>query len=312
MCQHTKSASVGCDPIMQGRRKRVIRFLACFVLHLLLSLGALAQQEVTFPQVPSERLPVWRGYGEQVTAILSLPPETTEKIPAIVLIHTRGGYDHGHYEFYGAPLRQEGFATLELILFRVNPTHLPSDLVPHAFGALKYLASHPRIDPNRIGILGFSLGGILAMYTASEVLATEHLGSTPRFAAHVPVYPTCWIHEGVARGRERQKRLANVYTKLTGAPIHILAGGKDQWDDPDTCQKFIEALTPDARRSILLTYYPDATHTWDKPSSSHFSPQACKGRGCQVRNIYDPEIAQKGRQVVIEFFTSALLRTQTK
>ncbi len=292
------------------------RFLATFLVFTALSSGALSQQEVTFPQAPSERFPLWRGYGEQVTAILSLPPDAAGKVPAVVLIHTYGGYDAAHYEFYGAPLRQAGFATLELILYRVGrPTHLPSDLVPHAFGALKYLASHPRIDPNRIGILGFSLGGILAMYTASDVLATEHLGTGgPRFAAHMPFYPACWIHEEVARGTERTKRLANAYARLTGAPVHILAGGKDRWDDPDTCQKFLEALTPDARKSVVLTFFPDATHVWDVrgPRRRISGPAACKGRGCEVEVVYDPEIAQKGRQVVVEFFTSNLLRAQTK
>lgn len=176
------------------------RRLGWILVFSVLSSGALSQQEVTFPQVPSERLPVWRGYGEQVEAVLSLPPDSAGKVPAVVLIHSAGGYDHAHYEFYGAALRQAGIATLGLILFRVpSRTHLPADLVPHAFGALKYLATHPRIDPDRIGITGFSLGGILAMYTASSMLAAEHLGTGPRFAAHVPVYPVCWIQRSCSR-----------------------------------------------------------------------------------------------------------------
>jgi len=293
--------------------KQMTRYLASFLVFATLSSGALPQQEVTFPQAPSERLPVWRGYGEQVNAILSLPTNAAEKVPAVVLIHTRGGYDSRHYEFYGAALRQAGIATLSLILFHTGPRHLPSDLVPHAFGALKYLASHPRIDPSRIGIMGFSMGGILAMYTASAMLASEHLGSGPRFAAHVPFYPVCWIHEETARGSERTKRLANAYASLTGAPVHILAGGKDQWDDPDSCQKFLEALAPDARKSVVLTFYPDATHGWDLGQNSrYFGPAACKGRGCQVDNVYDPDTAQKGRQVVVEFFSLILLRAQKK
>ncbi len=291
----------------------MIRYLASFVLLSALSSVALAQQEVKFPQVPSERLPIWRGYGEQVEAILQLPASAIGRVPAVVLFHSAGGYDPGQYEFYGAALRETGIATLGVILFRSGSrTHVPSDLVPHAFGALKYLATHPRIDPDRIGITGFSLGGILAMYTASSMLAAEHLGTGPRFAAHVPVYPVCWIHEGVARGAERQKRIANAYVNLTGAPVHILAGGKDQLDDPDGCQKFLDALSPEARKSVSLTIYPDATHSWDEGGNRRYFDRAgCKGKGCQVDVVSSVDISQKGRQIMVDFFVSNLRRAKT-
>jgi dienelactone hydrolase len=270
-------------------------------------------QEVTFPQAPSERLPIWRGYGEQVNAILTLPPNTTGKVPAVVMIHTNGGYDPAHYDFYGTALRASGIATLGLILFRSGGTNQPSNIVPHAFGALKYLASRPEIDSNRIAIMGFSLGGILAVYTASDMLASEHMGGGPKFAAHVAFYPLCWLHEEIARGTPRTKRFANAYAKLTSAPLHILAGGKDQYDDPDSCQRFLESLAPDARKSVALTYYPDATHGWDNGGTRrYFDAAACKGRGCDVNDVSDQATAQKGKLVAIEILTSTLLRGQTK
>lgn len=291
-----------------------IRCLAGFVVLVFLSSNGLAQQEVTFPQVPSERLPVWRDYGDQVEATLQLPPAAKGRVPAVVLLHSAGGYDPGHYEFYGAALRDAGIATLGVILFRSGSRkHVPSDLVPHAFGALKYLATHPRIDPERIGITGFSLGGILSLYAASSMLAAEHLGNGPRFAAHVAVYPVCWIHEGVARGAERQKRVANAYAKLTGAPIHILAGGKDQLDDPDGCQKFLGALSPEARKSVTLTFYPEATHNWDVGRSyRYFDRAGCKGKGCDVDVTHSGDVAQAGRRAMVDFFVSNLRRATAK
>jgi len=278
-----------------------------------LSSAALAQHDVRFPPVPSERIPVLRGYGGQVEAVLQLPAGAQGRVPAAVLIHSAGGYDQGLYEFYGAALREEGIATLGVILFR-HPFkgYVPSDFIPHVFGALKYLASDPRIDPERIGVTGFSLGGILAMYAASEVLAMEHLGNGPRFAAHVPVYPVCWIHEGVARGHERQKRIAKAYDRLTGAPVHVLAGDKDELDDPDGCQRFVEALLPEARKSVALTVFPGATHAWDTHSRRYFDRAGCKGRGCEVNVVYSPETAQKGRQLMLDFFVTHLRRAKTK
>lgn len=233
----------------------MFRSLASFLVVAALSSSAFAQQEVTCPTAPSERLP----FAEEVEAILTLPSNAAGKVPAVVLIHTGGGYSHEHYEFYGPALREAGIATLGLILYRGPKAHVPSDFLPHAFGALKYLSAHPNIDAGRIGIMGFSLGGLLSMYTASASLASEHLGGGSRFAAHMPVYPACWVHDANARA-SRKLKLAGAYARLTGAPVHILAGGKDQHDDPDTCQKFIEALSPDARRFVTLTVFPNATH----------------------------------------------------
>jgi dienelactone hydrolase len=286
--------------------------LAWILVLWVLSSGALSQQAVTFPQAPSERLPVWRGYGEQVEAVLTLPSDSAGRVPAVVLIHAAGSYNHAHYEFYGAALRQAGIATLGVILFRApSRTHVPTDLVPHAFGALKYLATHPRIDPDRIGITGFSLGGILAMYTASSMLAAEHLGTGPRFAAHVPVYPVCRIHEEVARNAERLKRIANAYANLTGAPVHILAGGRDQLEDPDSCQKFLDALSPEARKFVALTVYPNATHNWDVGRDyRYFDRGGCNGKGCQVDVVSSVDVAQKGRQFMVDFFVSNLRRSK--
>lgn len=290
------------------------RSVAGIVLAAMLSSNAFSQQAVTFPTVPSERLP----YAGQVEAILTLPPKGEGKVPAVVLIHAGGGFPGSdHYEYYGVSLREAGIATLGLILFRAGSrpfqSHVPSDFLPHAFGALKYLAAHPNIDAGRIGIMGFSLGGILSMYTASGPLASEHLGSNgQRFAAHVPIYPACWVHEANALG-SRKLKMAGAYVSLTGAPVHILAGAKDRHDDPDTCQKFVDALSPADRKSIALTVFPNATHVWDVGRSyRYFDRFACKGKGCDIDVVFDSDAAQRGRQIVVEFFTSNLIRAEKK
>lgn len=292
----------------------MLRLLAGFLVLTALCSNAFSEQEVTFPTVPSERLP----HAGQVEAILTLPPKAVGKVPAVVLIHAGVGFlGSDHYEYYGVPLREVGIATLGLILFRAGSrpfqSHVPSDFLPHAFGALKYLAAHPNIDADRIGIMGFSLGGVLSMYTASASLASEHLGSSgPKFAAHVPIYPACWLHEANARG-SRKLKMAGAYASLTGAAVHILAGAKDQHDDPDTCQKFIEALSPVARKSVALTIFPQATHVWDVGRSyRYFDRQACKGKGCDVDVVFDRDATQKGRQVVVEFFSSILLGAEKR
>ena len=255
--------------------------ILCIILMLHIS-SANAQQEVTFSTAPSERLPE----KAVVEAVLNFPKNATGKVPAVVYIHAAGGYDAAKYELYGSALREAGIATLGVSLFRARSTRFPSEWLPHTYGAFKYLAAHSRIEPSRIGIMGLSLGGTLSMYTASAIFTAEHLGSDKGFAAHVAAYPACWIHEAIARGTSRNKPLNNAraYSKLTGAPIHILAGDKDQLDDPEGCKNFLEALSPQSRKFVELTVYPGATHVWDAGRNFvYFDRAGCKGQGCQVQ-----------------------------
>jgi dienelactone hydrolase len=58
-----------------------------------------------------------------------------------------------------------------------------------SFAALKVLGADPRIDPSRIGIVGWSRGGAIAMESALESARLGVLAAAdPKFAAHVVFY----------------------------------------------------------------------------------------------------------------------------
>jgi dienelactone hydrolase len=63
--------------------------------------------------------------------------------------------------------------------------------VADALAALRLLATHPRIDPERIGVIGFSKGGQVALYTALEPFRRAVVDDDRHFAAHVALYPYC-------------------------------------------------------------------------------------------------------------------------
>lgn len=239
---------------------------------------------------------------------LTLPASVRDKkVPAVVVIHSSGGYEDITRQPYVQALNKAGIATLELNLFsRGNRPKTSRMNLAHTFGALNYLAQDPRIDASRIGILGFSHGGLLALFSTSQELNTIYTGGKQKFAAHLALYPVCWAHLASAEGKNAVYS-KSIYSALTGAPAHILAGEKDAYDAPDSCQKFIDALPEDARARVTLTMYPNATHGWDSAQDkSYHDPAANQGRGAYVQHWRNPDIAAQSLEFSQQFFGAAL------
>ena len=60
-----------------------------------------------------------------------------------------------------------------------------------AYRALSILRQHPRIDPNRISIIGFSKGAVAAVYSAVERFRKMYAPGDATFAAHIGLYTPC-------------------------------------------------------------------------------------------------------------------------
>ena len=247
--------------------------------------------------------------GTPVKGTLTLPASKGGRLPAVVVIHSSGGFEDPTRAPYVAALNKAGIATLELNLFAAGGRPKSSLMnLPHTYGALLHLAQRPEIDPARIGITGFSHGGLLAMFSASQELTRQYTGGQHKFAAHVPIYPVCWAHLATIEGKNPVYK-QNTYQQLTGAPVHILAGEKDVYDDPDTCQQFIKALPEAARSQVGLTVYPDATHGWDASTYKNYhDPAAYKGRGGFVTHQRNEAAAKQSLDFVTGFFTTELAR----
>ena len=200
---------------------------------------------------------------------LSLPPGNQQHVPAVVLIHGTAGPD-SRYEFHRPALLESGIATFE-VDFKSNVFKGGSDrppmktFHPWAFGALKALRSIPQVDPERIAIMGFSLGGHLSVSVASRKVVTKWLGPDQQgFTAHVGFYPAChWLKKNFDA------------TGSTGAPILILTGEKDSWGDGEACRPFCDGRNTIQPGVISLKIYPDVHHGFDRKGSwKGFAPYA--------------------------------------
>ena len=98
------------------------------------------------------------------------------------------------------------------------------------------------------------------------------------------------------------------YKTLTGAPVLIFAGGEDDYDEPDTCQKFIASLGEETRSHVSLKYYPKATHGWDIQERARvfYENSGALGKGGKVRMTPNREVAEDSRRTAVEFFVQHL------
>ena len=224
---------------------------------------------------------------------------TSQGIPAVVVLHGSAGIDsRGNY--YAQALNDAGIATLEIDMWAArnltggaDRPALPSLTVPDAFSALKYLADNPAIDANRIGVLGFSWGGVVSLLSATQYY-TAQFGDGHAFAAHVANYPVCWAYSAGIPGI--------FFSDLTGAPVLVQVGNHDDYDDgPGPCRSLAAPFD-----NVSVEVYSNAYHGWDRlqPAITVTDPFSHLGAGGQVKIAPNPGEAHQSRSNVVDFFTT--------
>ena len=199
--------------------------------------------------------------GKQVTIAGDLYlPQGTSKVPAMIVQHGSGGVAERE-RTYAREIAKLGVAALVLDSFKGRGVAdtvqdqsavTNNEMLDDAFAALKALANHPRIDAKRIGIVGFSKGGTVALLAAHDKRASRALPADLRFALHVPFYPSCSTQ--------------HYKPKSTGAPIYLLLGGADSYVGVAPCQEYAAALKAEGAR-VEVNVYPSAPHGFDSGSA---------------------------------------------
>jgi len=229
-----------------------VAFGAVFAAILLVGLPAAGQvKEILEFQSPSRSGPV------TVKAELFLPEGSATGLPAMVIHHGSGGVSNTREYAYAREFTQMGVASIIPDSFTPRgvkstvedqSTVSSNDMIADAFGALKQAVKHPRLDPNRIGITGFSKGGSVAMRTGLQLMVNRHVPNGPRFALHVPFYAGC---DTIYRDM-----------RTTGAPMLVLIGGADTYVGTERCVFAVERMRA-AGSAVDMVIYPNAQHGWD-------------------------------------------------
>jgi dienelactone hydrolase len=189
-------------------------------------------------------------------------PRTSARSPAVILVHGSSGIRANAVRWMDE-LNGLGVTAFLLDSFggrgimdtgtdqsQLNTVAMTVD----AYRALAVLGRHPRIDPDRIAVMGFSKGGFVALYSSVRRFQRMHGPAGLTFAAHVAFYPTC------------QRRFLGE-EDVSDSPIRVFHGEADDWTPIAWCRKYVERLQR-AGRDAALIGYPGAHHGFD----SHLAP----------------------------------------
>lgn len=178
-------------------------------------------------------------------------PNEDSKSPAILLLHASTGIEKVNHD-WAVRLKNDGYVVFMIDSFtprgwkdrrsvgweKATQAQL-EDVVP----AFNYLSHLSFVDPKRIGILGFSMGGftVLKIMEKGEVKAYQQLP----FKAAASFYGVC---HRLAEGTQLKPR-----TK-------IFIGSED---DRATTQDCIELVDRSNEKDSMVQVYPDALHGFD-------------------------------------------------
>jgi dienelactone hydrolase len=200
---------------------------------------------------------------------------------AVVVLHGCGGMAAGGSLQLADQLSDWGYVALAVDSF--GPRGMTAscggsffDQPGDAYAALRYLAQQSFVAPDRIAVVGNSMGGYSALYVVDRDLMAHYFQrSRERFRAAVAYYPNCGIPATV-----------------TTAPALILIGEADDWNPAERCRQIVAHARPESA-PIALTVYPGAHHGFNfamlKPGRSslghwlEYNEEAARDAEAKVR-----------------------------
>ena len=288
-----------------------------------------AKPDISFVQFQSPNLAA-PGVMLTLQGKLSVPrgPERhgghgQRKLPAVLILHGSAGID-ARGDFYEAALNAAGIATLQIDMWQArgytSPGQRPTAPIltyPDAFSALAFLARQPGIDGTRVGVLGFSWGGLVSLGTAERLYAGQ-FGGGLAFKAHAANYPVCYAWNNtalLAAVHSTPAQYGVQWLALTGAPVLIHVGSRDDYDNSSApCEALAQAANASNGGIVSVATYADATHAWDRlmvPTtvSDPFANQGSyfnTGVPPTVQLTPDAGQAYQSRDRVVRFFSRHL------
>jgi len=223
---------------------------------------ASAQQKISIPSVTPASLTALLHHETTpatVSGELYLPPKASGPVPALVLLHGSGGLEGptgtnirkwaGSFASWGvAAFVVDSFGPRGIKETGTNQGQLSGWADDaDALSALKVLAADPRIDKDRIGVVGWSRGGEAALNTTLEAVRKSVITDDLKFALHVVFYgPATFQYRG----------------RTDKSPMIFLHGEADNYVIPGPTREFADWAQSQGNPVTFISY-PKALHDFD-------------------------------------------------
>ena len=228
---------------------------------------------------------------------LLVRPDGVGPFPAVVLLHGCDGL-RPFQQTWADTIAKLGYVALLVDSFGsrgITETCSKVDmsepeLVNDAFGALAYLRGQPFVVSDRVGVMGWGLGGEAAM-SAVDDGGQAQLFPQDRFRASIALYA------GIAG----QAKFI--------APVLLMLAAEDDWTPLARTEAYVKASEPSSQ-PITLRVYPTLAGFDDPDRGTRFylanayNPQSASGKGATFG--YDATSAADARQQVQDFFSKYL------
>jgi dienelactone hydrolase len=266
-------------------------------------LAGCAGTRVTFPNATP-------GHAVEIPAH-EYKPRGDGPFPGVVLLHGCGGVSKSTHQ-WARWFRQQSYVALVVDSWRprgvaddcpINAPDFPgSERFDDAIGGLAFLQSRPYVDRARIGVIGWSNGGVYSMSVINgpSLERARQRGVTlpePGFRAGIGVYPG---------------GCASLTSELSVRPVLVLIGDADDWT---LAQRCVELATSQRARGadVTVVLYPGAYHYFDVEGQKREElagvANANRPNGCCGATVaYDPDAAADAFRRVADFFGRHLAR----
>jgi dienelactone hydrolase len=219
-----------------------------------------------------------KGVSTTIAGELRVPRGGADRVPVVLLVHGLGGLKMnvdewarafnawGYAAFILDDLAGRGITGMTPDDFRLSELARTVDV----YRALALLSRHPRIDPDRIAVMGFSRGATVALLCSDDRFRKQYGPASPQFSAYIALYPSC-----TTRYRDD--------TKVAARPIRIFHGASDDWTPIEPCRVLVADMKK-AGANVTLTEFAGATHAYDLAAMKERMalPQAPTARRCSV------------------------------
>ena len=206
------------------------------------------------PALAADGKPVSYKSGDETVQAILYAPAGKGPLPAIIVIHEYWGLNDWVKE-QASKLSDQGYVTLAIDLYRGKVATTPDMAheimrgVPEdrakrdLHAAFEFLASQPNVKKDRIGAIGWCMGGGYSLDVALQ---------EPTLAADVINYGH------LATDSDALKKIH--------APILGSFGAQDHGITPDDVHKF-EAALKQLGKQVDIKIYDDAGHAFENPNN---------------------------------------------